>query len=435
MLKKDFFQAVAHHNLERFHSECISWVFNYDTSLAIKFILTYSDHAPEDIDDANVFSVTEFDNLDIVLIYKLQLNEEYRAIVIENKLKAKEHKIGIKKEDGGTINVFQTQYYFNRPKASKTVAFDSQGENQSIEKKFIISEGMFEEKNEIQISKITWIYLVPVKIDKKELEKFREKINVDNFENLNIWDEELQKEFKNKVEKNPWKSFSYGELALFFLQNKNAQLPKDSNASIFEGYITFLLDPKSGFIAANGNNQPQTVDLANYHKNKYGQYEYFRILHDLIKSILNKDKLVYSIEPASSNSKDPLMNIIFKYVMIDYQHDLKTNLEIAIGVQIQGERFKYFVSAKDYNNIQFKNNEDEKGNRSKYHAAVKNILDDLPKDIKNHYNGINYSKTKSFCSRIHNNGDLLNEDIRGFDIERKAKIYAERIEHLIIYIL
>jgi hypothetical protein len=435
MISTNFFSAVAHHNLERFHSECISWIFKYDKLLAKKFILKYFAVKQEfkdinSFEDEEIYCVTEFDNLDIVLIFKFKHEDEFRALVIENKIKAKEHFFEEKNKLGSINKISQTQYYFNRKFAIKKIELEGN------ERTITISNGVDKVKNnqnQISILKnnICWLYLIPLKIDFNSLKQIDSIIDTTKFEKLNVWDYDYQQINFVQAE-NPWITISYGELLLFIENNRNTQLTEDSNAIIFQEYRNYLKNRTTGFIyELNGTSAPRTVDLRKYRDNKFGQFEYFKVLLELLKIMLNNLSLEYTIESSSSNSKDPLININLRKEDIVYSNSSNHQLGIILGIQIQGETFKYFVSAQNYNNINFKkNDENDMRLRAEYHKEVSNILCDLPDNVKSHYNKIRLSSTKTFCSRTHNNRDIKEGDIEEFDIVSKAEKYAERIKNI-----
>ena len=130
MNKPSFFESVAHHNLERFHSECISWAFNSSEKMLHDFIKKVA--KPDyilDITDAEVHC--ERYNTDILVSYKM--GDSHHFIHIENKIKANEHFIAVnpekveKKYSGITKNtkLSQTQFYLIRNKAEIEKEFNA----------------------------------------------------------------------------------------------------------------------------------------------------------------------------------------------------------------------------------------------------------------------------------------------------------------------
>jgi hypothetical protein len=162
----NFFESVAHHNLERFHSECISWAFNASEKMLLNFIEKVAN--PDnilDITDAEVHC--ERHNTDILVSYKMC--ETHHFIHIENKIKANEHFIAVnpkKVEEkysdiAKNTKLSQTQFYLIRNKAE-------------IEQEFNAGE------------KVKWqyLFLVPAVSDEKQ---------------KNMWDH-------NREEKNLWRT-------------------------------------------------------------------------------------------------------------------------------------------------------------------------------------------------------------------------------------
>jgi len=121
MMSKEpnFFEAVASHNLERFHSECIAWSLNsFKEDFAIFFI-------KEVTGLSNIKTITveaEVDDIDVKLTFK---HEGITNIIfIENKIKASESIKKISKSFHKKLNlngqetvkvgdvVSQTEYYY-----------------------------------------------------------------------------------------------------------------------------------------------------------------------------------------------------------------------------------------------------------------------------------------------------------------------------------
>ena len=71
--KSTFFNSVAHHNLERFHSETIAWLFQTYPDAAKEFILTIHEGITSKneivIDGENDFCFAEQNQIDISLKY------------------------------------------------------------------------------------------------------------------------------------------------------------------------------------------------------------------------------------------------------------------------------------------------------------------------------------------------------------------------------
>ena len=101
-----FFESVAHHNLERFHSETIAWIFNTFPDTAKNFIKSiHTDISSiREIELNNQYCWAESNQIDILLKYSYD-SKNYQ-IIIENKIKASEHKIEAEKLKKGNVNVW-----------------------------------------------------------------------------------------------------------------------------------------------------------------------------------------------------------------------------------------------------------------------------------------------------------------------------------------
>jgi hypothetical protein len=209
MKNMNFFESVAHHNLERFHSECISWAFNSSEKMLLNFLENAANHDNIlDITDAEVHC--ERYNIDILVSYKM--SDTHHFIHIENKIKANEHIIEVnpqkvEEEYNGIAKdtpLSQTQYYFVRNKAE-------------IEKE--LSNG--------EPAKWHYLYLLPA---------------VDDSKPKNMWDSDL-------IEENHWKTISYWDII--------NSMPIDSDNKIFADYRSYLA---SQFLGDDHSN-PYQVEI------------------------------------------------------------------------------------------------------------------------------------------------------------------------------
>lgn len=121
--RNTFFDSVARHNLERFHSECLAWLFNTEFKIANQVIQKITSESGVEF----IYALTEVQQLDLVLYYRYQGIK--KALIIENKVKAadgskmftKQEKEawGIDFEEGHIFS--QTEYYYFRPNAKKNL--------------------------------------------------------------------------------------------------------------------------------------------------------------------------------------------------------------------------------------------------------------------------------------------------------------------------
>ncbi len=427
--KTNFFESVANHNLERFHSETIAWIFNTFQDTAIEFIMNI--HPEKNIaKDEIQFKECKAENeqIDIKINYKVGDTEHY--IFIENKLKATEHKILHKKW-------------------SKDIK-DSENKLDKIIKKEDLSQTeyyYFREISKNPPSSCHFIYLIPNRINKNDSlfknTNFEIEVNGYNFDKLNQWN-------LNTIIENPWLTITYYKLANWIKSDDLYKKSSEQNRIIAKEYINYILGKKFS----------EFIDLANFNENNFGQFEYFKLLFALVKSKFNdvnvlnsisngnKENSIYEyIEAGSSNGGMPLF-AFYKKVKLPLGEKFnffKPKQEfINIGIQVQGENFKYYVSADDYNNTVIIPNKTP----NNYGEFVKEILKGVTEDSlitdyvkvkvdfsKYKNNGFNTNKTKSFYSRSYKiknfieSGEYKLDEIRNiFDV---ADEISEKVNHFV----
>ena len=355
-MKTNFFASVAKHDLERFHSECLAWLFNtkpspniYAVEL-IKLVLKNSE-----VSVVFTHAVTEVNQLDLVLFYLLDGEEELRAIIIENKVKAAEgrKKIStgfipntkvdkewnlIKEEyklncDSEFFEFSQTEYYYLR---SFEEVFESEkivnGLTQLGVKKYVISK-----------DNCKWIYLVPAKVMQTYLDNYYSDLNYD-FPKNNDW--------RDVFGINPWDTYTYTDLSKLFLPHSNNVGIIDPDKILAKAYVEFII-LKFSKLEDELKSQFNSYDPANF-----GAYEYFRVLKaSLKKNGMEKGfiKEIYTW-PGSSKNREPILDLIIKNDIIIEESSkiyLKGNIEeiFKIGLQLQGYKLKIFIAAKDYERI------------------------------------------------------------------------------------
>jgi hypothetical protein len=87
--KSTFFEEVASHNLERFHSQCIAWCMRYSkTEFCIPFIEKVIERKCTNLDKEKIIVDAEVNNCDIKI--EFEMNCEKYMIFIENKIKSSE---------------------------------------------------------------------------------------------------------------------------------------------------------------------------------------------------------------------------------------------------------------------------------------------------------------------------------------------------------
>jgi hypothetical protein len=418
--KTNFFESVAHHNLERFHSETIAWVFNSFPTIAKSFIKKIHFSQIINVDNiTDIKSQAENNQIDITLEYTIS-GVKYN-IFIENKLKATEHKISFK---------------VWTKKLSKLIASDLLKNH--INKEIELSQTEYyylRYKNDFPELNTKFLYLVPNRANLKKKVINSEFIHFYNIEKLNIWNLKCE---------NPWTTITYYDLAnlmkkeLLLFENNNEQ-----NKIIAEGYINYI----------SSKDFSEFIDLDNFNNNVFGQFEYFKFLFALVKSklkdttILNsnssKGNIIYEyIEPGSSNAGMPLF-AFYKRIELSKKYDFfipKTKI-INIGIQIQGVNVKAYVSSDKsvYNDTAIK----DINNQVEYKKFVNYILlkltekwkyeDKIIFPVKN--KGFNSNKTKTFYSRSYKMINFI--DTKKIDIKSQRDVYnisdelSEKVNHFV----
>lgn len=493
-----FFESVAHHNLERFHSEIIAWIFNTFQDTAKNFIKSIHEGitSVKQIKlDEKKCCWAESNQIDILLKYSYD-SKNYQ-IIIENKIKASEHKIEaeklkkgknfddykqqlsedeikfLSKDDDGKVMLSQTEYYYLREKmerAEQIVDYEIKNDKPSFEanpysilQKYIsenvstiqssISKKSFkkdcikflnEDKN-INAEYCSYVYLKPSRVHVAQ-EYFTDKIKNDlisvnyDFDKLNAWNK--------KLGGNPWITITYEELVKTIKNNDavNDKIASNENFIIANAYIKFIED-----------NIKEKVYLDDFSKNKeYAKFDYFKLLFALVKtkfkdvSILNsisndnKENSIYEyIQAGSSNGGIPLF-AFYKEIKLDEKYNfyysnkkVVKNPKINVGIQVQGENFKYYVSAdtNDYDNTVVNTSKN-----NNYGNFVKHVLNEITKDWESknekifaNDKGFHPNKTKTFYSRSYKIKNFIVNDEQEHrrDIFDIADEISEKVNHFV----
>lgn len=388
-LSTNFFESVSKHDLERFHSECLCWLFNNNKQLASGWINeTIFKHLPEkvEIEINSIEAYTEVDQIDIVILYKKKSFNNYFGIIIENKIKANEHSIKVKKPEqflsfkkGDELS--QTEFYYFRNTATKEI-IEKNNYKTSIQ---VLGDNIKIKKSKKTVTKAVlrkdchYIYLVPNKIIDVKSE-YLDLVGKDyEYNKINNW----------RKGNNPWLTYTYIELADFLSQNKSLLNKSNFKNEIYANdYIDFLF---SQFI--------EHVNLNNYSKNKFGKLEYIKFLRHAIflrldekLKELNKDG---KVDSKSSNSGDPLFNIIIS----DKVELSVSDQKFELGLQVQGLTNKIYISAgQNYHSFKFsKENFDYKDKLNNYIESVDKILNKIIQKLQIKLKP-NKNSTKSFYS-------------------------------------
>lgn len=400
----NFFESVAHHNLERFHSETIAWVFNTFPEVAKVFIKNINRGKQLINDEIEIEKCeAEIGQIDIKLDFKI--TGISHSIFIENKVKATEHKISNKIWSKNLLpnieNDFLKKYNEEEKELSQTEYY------------------YLKEQGHLPNNNFQFVYLVPNKANPNNETITKIKSDIDkfyNFDQLNIWTLPIE---------NPWTTITYLNFASWVGLNDLFLTSTELNKTIAIGYIDFL---KSGKFS-------EYLDLNNFGNNIFGRFEYFKLLQALVKAkiesnntnSISESNVVHEyIQAGSSNGGMPLF-AFYKRIPVGNKFtyfNVPTSY-INIGIQVQGDSFKYYVSVdvKEYDNVKVVN-------QSGYKIFVENILKSIS-DFKSKEKGFNPNKTKSFYSRsykIKNFIDIVEQPRDIFDI---ASEISEKVNHFV----
>lgn len=442
-LQTNFFESVSKHDLERFHSECLCWLFNNNKQLASEWINVIKKKESKEILDIDINSIevfTEVDQIDIVLICKEKGNKEkYFGLIIENKIKANEHLIKVKKEKiddfdnlsipNEEIILSQTEFYYSRNGAEKQIDIIVNGINKRIlqigKKEAKVNDKKDKARKEkiilLEKSNCEFIFLVPNKIT-----EINDSYRTYQYDNLNDWDSMKFEQLNGAGLKNPWITYTYTDLANFFMYKKELLEKSRPNNEIYANdYIEFL----NLEFCTEKKGKAINVDLNNYNLNKYGKLEYMKFFRHAIHLNLNTECQELNkngkVDSKSSNSGDPLFNI----VICDKIELTKEWNCFQLGLQVQGLTNKIYISAgENYNSFKFnpKGSDVEIDELNKYRKLVEKEFDKIINkktgrflfeylgDIKMYPNK---NTTKSFYSYSFT---FKNEDKNGIDLSDKV---------------
>ncbi len=390
-METNFFASVANHNLERFHSECLKWLFNTNPDYAQKVICEYAHQK----NITFLFAETEVEQLDLVLCYRDE-KDTYKALIIENKVKAAESSKTISTDDftekwkpfireelkelftePGDNQLSQTEYYYIRPEAKKRFSQVFIDKGSSFTGICIADHPVHKEY--INISKHNYschfLFLLPTYITQADLQK----IKLSNL-HLPVQRNNWRSWTAAPLRKNPWTMITYNELISVF-SNKEAirdQLLAAEKqvfpvaASIGNSYLDFL------FNQAEKWKTELLSQFDQFNPEKYGAAEYFRVLAALVTNQQKKHKVAIDVSSGSSKNPSPLMDIRITSFPVGGIRDCGFELQLikkngnkvfadklSIGIQVQGDVFKIFMSAAtDYDTTTI--NQGGKANYEKY---------------------------------------------------------------------
>ena len=334
----------------------------YDSSVPVEFIQAF----------------TEVQQIDLVLYFRSQ--EENKALIIENKVKASEGSKLLSKQEKSAWNISfkvgpifsQTEYYHLRPIARKN--FKEEGLNLALDQpregiwiydpkslpKTKNHEPKFPKGSEkwilIRKEDCFPVYLIPAKWEVQLIQQYFPKTY--DSSNYNTWRQE-------GIGKNPWKTASYVELVKACLDK--AKESTGGNRILVEDYLAHLKEFSENY------QKTMNAQFETYAPSKFGAYEYFKVIAASLTAKAASENPSLLVEcvarPGSSKSGDPILDISLKEgITLNLTHTKSTTL-FTIGIQVQGKSVKLFIAA-----AQYKDEKILKGDKEAYAAQFQALL-------------------------------------------------------------
>jgi hypothetical protein len=409
-LHTNFFAKVAAHNLERFHSETIAWLFN-SFPLARKAFICSVYNIPDvgQVMLSDQFCVAEVNQIDIFISFTH--NSKKYQIIIENKLKASEHTIDAFKllKKAKSFDEYSSIF------SEKEIAFLEH----CLQNKVKLSQTeyyYFREKIERDSSVVEckYVYLKPTKINaalvmEANKKEFQEVTRFIDFEQLNVWDK--------TIGANPWQTITYSDLlhvinnsgAIFTIEQAYQKQQHSSDLAdcvIANSYLDYL----AAYIK-------EDLNITDFNKNEsYAHLDYFKMLFALVKAKFTDPSMLFSysnvlsdkaiFEYVAGGSSNGGMPLFAFYKRIPVGKEFKcfntTTTHINVGVQVQGDNFKYYVSSE---NVLY--DKTKVIDQQLYKAFAEQLLFALDKSQGFKFNS---NKTKTFFSRSYKINDFIEGD-------------------------
>ena len=426
MTKSIFFETVAKHNLERFHSEVIAWIFNNFPAAARNFIM-YINPRIKTIDSIKLeanYCLAEKNQIDILLTYFH--NDKKHQIIIENKMKSSESEIDIEKIKRKLVQKIDLKKRLN---STEVDFLESSSRMKLSQTEFYFLRDKLERDSKIEQNNCHYVFLKPSRISKNQFSELNSnEFDIDfldyDFDQLNNWNKLLGP--------NPWTSVTYQEYtevisANFAIDQADAS---EGDKMLAKSYIEYITDKIK-----------EDVDLTDFKANEvHSRYEYFRFMFHLVKSKLQiknpNNKLEFHIYPGSSNGGMPLFAFYKTLNLPKSASFLSTAPDtINIGIQLQGENLKYYISATDYDNVTV-------DFPIVYVNFVEEILEIVTSDMNKSKNveikidfeklknsGFNPNKNKTFYSRSYKIQNFITTDDASRSIDDIALEIYQKVNH------
>lgn len=408
MSHKNFISAVSSYNKELFHSKAITWLLNQFPEFQKSFLKSILDK--EDYINATfIEALSEIRQIDVLVVYKL--DDKYKFIHIENKIKASESFKKTKEKDTGSKEkiLSQTEYYFLRLNNKDFRRDLAQEINNKIEP-HDISELDLKTDPECYWN---FIFLKPSHSLK----------NKSRMKSLNSWREDIWE--AGKVT-NPWVTKSYKELVIDSLAAVEEGIVHANTPTLRESEKEYASLLKDDFTSSEKHLEHENflsfenVDKAVKDKMNIIEEstleEWFKNLEKKLNENFTKPKLEIKDSPLgtlgfeakfitdSGNNGGFLIQAYYLISDFKFIENKGKNLSTArIGLQYEhnskSAKMKFFFAANNYDKVKIST----KKNRELYNKKVKDFLSidnfkalSSSKLWSDEFNG---SRGKTFCSR------------------------------------
>jgi len=411
MSHKNFISALSSYNKELFHSKAITWLLNQFPEFQKAFLKSILDK-DEYIKATFIEALSEIRQIDILVVYKL--DDKYKFIHIENKIKASESfKKTKEKETGSKEKILsQTEYYFlrlNNKEFRKDLAEEINNKIKNKIEPHDISELDLKTDPECNWD---FIFLKP-----SHSLKNKSRINSLNSWRQGVWED-------GKVT-NPWVTKSYKELVIDSLAAVEEGIASANTLTLGESEKEYASLLKDDFTSTEEHlEHEEFLSFENVDKAVKGKMniiekstleEWFNNLEKKLNENFTKPKLEIKDSPLGTlgfeakfitdtgNNGGFLIQASYLISDFKFTENKGKNVSTArIGLQYEhnskSAKMKFCFAANDYDKVKIS----DKKNRELYNKKVEGFLsiDNFEALIsKLRPDKFNGSKGKTFCSR------------------------------------
>ena len=408
MSHKNFISAVSSYNKELFHSKAITWLLNKFPEFQKAFLKSILDKE-EYIKATFIEALSEIRQIDILVVYKL--DDKYKFIHIENKIKASESfKKNKEKYTSSKEKILsQTEYYFSRLNNEEFRKDLAKEINNKIEP-HDISELDLKTSPECHWD---FIFLKPSHSLK----------NKSGMNSLNSWRQDVWEAGKIP---NPWVTKSYKELVIDSLAAVEEGITPANTLTLGESgkeYASLLKDDFTSskehledeeFLSFDNVDKAVKYDKMNIIE-KSTLEEWFKNLEKKLNENFTKPKLEikdsslgtlgFEAKFVTDTGNNGGFLIQASYLISDFKFPENKGKNVStarIGLQYEhnskSAKMKFCFAANDYDKVKIS----DKKNRELYNKKVEGFLsiDNFKAVIsKLRPDKFNGSKGKTFCSR------------------------------------